>query len=526
VTPSTPPDRSRAGFAGSRPWHLLFAPWIPILIFFRAAASGAAPHSIPWPLAAMLLLVVALWIPLALALRDGRRSALVATTLAVAAWGYFLASDLASAAGNRLIIVPVYLVALAAVIALLRVGSRTIARTTTLANVASFAAVIALAALIVGDEARAREAAAADRPDPLPLEAIAVDPPRPDVVVLVLEGYGREDVLRSYYTHEDTLARELRSLGFFVADRAAGNYPHKGQSFASALNLAYLQDLMAPEGRRAPWRRRLGELIAHNRLFATMHAAGYRIRSYESEYAFLRPQPADARPAPLVRFTNFEYRLYEGSVFPRLLQAAGRPRGWVPAAVHRHHIRWVLDHLSSEPIHENDPPTFVFAHLLVPHPPFAFTEDGGPRPTRLVMAFNDADPWRDLARDTGESYEAGYIDSVKFLSARVPEVVRAILNGARRPTIIYVHSSHGPASRLEWERPTPTSVRERLGILFAARFPDGDASPLHPRITPVNAYRVLVNRALGAGLPLLDDRSYFSTWDRLSTYADVTREVQ
>jgi hypothetical protein len=511
---------------GPRPWHVLLAPSVLVLQFLRAGASGAAPHSVPWPLAAMLLVAAAIWIPLVLVRRDARRSALVATTVVVAVCGYFLAADLASAVGSRLVIPLAYALAMLAIVWLWRAGDRTIAVTTVAANLVSLTAVLVLGASIARYERLVGEVAASDRPDPLRLEAAGPASARPDILVLVLEGYGREDVLRTYYTHPDALARELRSLGFFVADRAAANYPQMGQSFAAAFNLAYLQDVMAPEAREVPWRRRLAELITRSRLFDSLRAAGYEIRSYESEYAFLRPEPAAARPSPLVRFTNFEYRLYEGSLVPRLLQAAGLPRGSVPASVHRRHVHWVLDRLASEPLGTGDRPAFVFAHLLVPHPPFVLREDGGMRSTRMAMGFNDADAWRSLARETGERYEPGYLDGVKFLGTRVPEVLKAVLDRARRPTIVYVHSTHGPASRLEWERPTPTGVRERMGILFAARFPDGEADPLHAGITPVNAYRVLLNRALGSSLPLLEDRSYFTTWERLSLYTDVTATAQ
>jgi hypothetical protein len=87
-------------------------------------------------------------------------------------------------------------------------------------------------------------------------------------------------------------------------------------------------------------------------------------------------------------------------------------------------------------------------------------------------------------------------------------------------------SNHGPGSRLQWERPDAVSLRERMGILFAARVVNGDPLALGIGVTPVNAFRLLLHRATGARLPLLDDRSYFSTWARLTEYADVTEQVR
>jgi hypothetical protein len=65
-------------------------------------------------------------------------------------------------------------------------------------------------------------------------------------------------------------------------------------------------------------------------------------------------------------------------------------------------------------------------------------------------------------------------------------------------------------------------MRERLGIVMAIRFPAGDYSMLHPRVTPVNASRAVLNDALGTTLPTLDDRSFFSTWSQPFNFVDVT----
>jgi hypothetical protein len=162
----------------------------------------------------------------------------------------------------------------------------------------------------------------------------------------------------------------------------------------------------------------------------------------------------------------------------------------------------------------------------MPHPPFTFEPDGRARPTRVAIGFNDGDFWRELAGGTGERYESGYVDAVKYLNSRVPDVVQQVLARSTRPTIFYILSNHGPAARLRWERPDASSVRERLGILLAVRFPDGDHEPLHDRSTPVTAFRALLNRALGTALPTLEDRSYFSTWEREWMFTDVTVQIE
>ena len=65
---------------------------------------------------------------------------------------------------------------------------------------------------------------------------------------------------------------------------------------------------------------------------------------------------------------------------------------------------------------------------------------------------------------------------------------------------------------MHWNIPEGTNMRERMGIFAAYYFPDSGAA-LYPAISPVNGARVLATRYLGLQLPLLPDKSFFSTWD-------------
>ena len=96
---------------------------------------------------------------------------------------------------------------------------------------------------------------------------------------------------------------------------------------------------------------------------------------------------------------------------------------------------------------------------------------------------------------------------------------------AGTPAIVLIHSDHGPGLQLEWESPAETNMRERMSILLAVRFPGDGGATISDRTTLVNVYRTVINRALGTGLPLLEDHAYFSTWTRPFVYVDVTDRV-
>jgi hypothetical protein len=70
-------------------------------------------------------------------------------------------------------------------------------------------------------------------------------------------------------------------------------------------------------------------------------------------------------------------------------------------------------------------------------------------------------------------------------------------------------------------------MHERMSILNAYYLPDakGD-SPLYQSISPVNSLRVILNTYFDAGLILLPDRSYYSTWPDPFKFVDVTDTVR
>src|SRR4029079_4030218 len=118
---------------------------------------------------------------------------------------------------------------------------------------------------------------------PIDIPAAVPDRPRPDIYILILDAYGRADVLRDYYHFENTLVPELEKLGFTVPPKAASNYAQTALSLASSLNLEYLPALCDRQLSVGEPRARLADLISRNRVFETFTTAGYRIRSYSSE---------------------------------------------------------------------------------------------------------------------------------------------------------------------------------------------------------------------------------------------------
>jgi len=507
------------------PFHLLLAPMaLPLVL------TSANIYIIPLTAALRSIIVgwavvLTLWAALTRITGNARTSALFVTLMI---FGFFADSAVDTVAGpaRPAAALLTWCVLLALGLTILRFG-REVRGLTVVANL-FFLILCASPCLGIARFELARPAAVVRRPH---LEALSVNATQslaalPDVYLFVLDGYGRADVLRELYGYDDTLVRRLRAAGFYVADLGSSNYAQTALSLASSLNLDYVPALTDQIASDSASRRPLMSLIRENLTFRTFSRAGYRIVTFASEYGMVRFDGADQECRPWLYLTDFEYSLYDASALPRLSMLAGLSRAWLPHQIRRHYVWWTLDRLSKPVTASDGRPTLVFVHLMLPHPPFTFRADGTYTWTNLPAGLFDGDHWRTVQRQSDEGYEAGYLGNIRFLDGQFAPIIETILARASRPTAILIQGDHGPGARLAWNDPSASNMKERLGILLAMRLPDGDSAALYPTITPVNATRVLLNRVLGTSLPLLDDRSWFSTWPRPYLFHDVTAQVR
>ena len=93
-----------------------------------------------------------------------------------------------------------------------------------------------------------------------------------------------------------------------------------------------------------------------------------------------------------------------------------------------------------------------------------------------------------------------------------------------RPSIIILQADHGPGSLLNWESGAQTNVRERFSIFNAYYFPK-PVDVLYKEITPVNTFRIILNCFFGMKYQLLEEKCYYTTWERPYDFKDVTDRV-
>jgi hypothetical protein len=327
----------------------------------------------------------------------------------------------------------------------------------------------------------------ADRtPAPRATEALARgDPDHPDVYYLIFDGYGRDDVLQHRYGWDNgPFLAELEARGFFVARDSYANYPATHLSLGASLNTRYLDEELATG-------QPLGdyfELLRQSEVAIRFRDLGYRYVLVPSIWRGTNDSPiADDVLGISAQLGNE----FQAGLLDLTVAADLRP-GISVGDVHLA----AFDGL--ETVADMEAPTFTFAHIVLPHPPYVLDRDG----QIILRASALRGTWNT------EEDKRGYIEQVRFVNRRVVEVLDRILDRSD-DAIIIIQGDHGPFAQ-DLHREGPLQAQSaRLAILNAYRVPGQVRSKLYPSISPVNSFRVAFAGLPGEGLELLPERHFY-----------------
>lgn len=333
----------------------------------------------------------------------------------------------------------------------------------------------------------------------------------PDVYYIILDGYGRSDVLDEIY-HEDNgeFINFLKEKGFFVAEQSTSNYNQTALTISSALNYHYLYDLVEldPESEdRAPTQR----LVNNSAVMKYLRERGYTTVAFDTWYFVTQMKSADIYYPNRERLNPFEQMLLTNSLAVFWVDRLATVERW-------ENYSQSFENLYNTVDLEVSGPKFVFAHMIIPHPPFVFDENGS---MGSFMGTGEGT----MFSGSREDYFKGYTSQLRYANKVFSRVVGHILEASKTPPVIIIQADHGPGAYLDWDHPEKSCVKERHSILSAFYFPDRQYEALPPDITPVNTFRVVLNHVFGEELPLEANRSYFSSVERPFKFIEVTGRV-
>ena len=333
----------------------------------------------------------------------------------------------------------------------------------------------------------------------------------PDIYYIILDGYARTDVLRDLYGYDNSeFLSWLAAKGFRVASGSRANYCQTYLSFASSLNMTYLDEVAAVAGVASDDRRLLQDMVRDSAVVRALRGRGYTYVALSTGYADAELQSADLYLTAPWSLSQFESGLINTTPISPLIS--------LQYDLHRQRLLYAFDHLADAARMEG--PVFTFAHIAAPHPPFVFDEAGGPITPNREFFLSDGSHYM-VGEGSREEYVAGYAGQARYITAKAQAAIEMILERSPRPPIIILQADHGPGSRLIWSSAELTDLRERMSILNAYYLPGGVDAAVYDTITPVNSFRLVLTSYFSADYPLLEDRSYFSTWDRPYDFIEV-----
>ena len=335
----------------------------------------------------------------------------------------------------------------------------------------------------------------------------------PDIYLIILDGYGRADVLETLYGLDNQPFLEyLRGKGFYVAGESHTNYTQTVFSIPAVLNFSYIDP---PAGSQVDWQY-FRERIMENELMRILKTCGYRIAALESGFYYTDVFDTDLQLMERGYLNEFEDMLLADSPTTVLVDVFNLEPPEQSYAAHRQRVLEGFEKLKRAA--QVPGPKLVFAHLVTPHPPFVFEANGGYTQPERGYSLADGDEFEGEL----DEYRSGYATQVQFVNRKLEETIDALLANSETPPVIILQSDHGPGSRLDWSSPEKSCLWERATILNAYYLPGSASDQLYPSISPVNSFRVILNAVFGTHLPLLPDYTYFTSHRLERQVIDIT----
>jgi hypothetical protein len=497
----------------SIPAHPFLFAIYPILFLYAHNVDFTLPREALVPMAIAAGLVLVLFLALTVILGDKERAGLLVSLCVLLFFSYghiaeaiegslFVGAE--SAFGLDSVLLPAWAILLAGGAYFLVRTRRDLHTSTNLLNIAAACLVAVSLISILSYKIRGGFRANMEGAENIEgnLAGLGAEDTFPDIYYIILDAYASASVLEDiwdYDNHEFT--DYLTEKGFYIASESHSNYAITFLSLASSLNMEYLNYLSEGLGAASADRNQPYEMIQDSGVVRFLKSRGYKFVHFQSGWG------------PTGSNKNADWDVQCGSLSE-----------FVTVLVQTTILRPLADHLIIAPDrreavlcmfsrlpevqHRLEGPRFVFAHVLVPHPPFLFGSNGEPIDTKPGKTSAE---WREY-----------YPGQLEFVNKKVEALVDTLLLEAEIPPIIILQADHGPKSVREEGEPGRTLLKERMGILNAYHLPYNGKESLYESITPVNTFRLVFNLFFDTDYDLLEDKSYFSRLKLPYDFIDVT----
>lgn len=320
---------------------------------------------------------------------------------------------------------------------------------------------------------------------------------KPDIYFLVFDELASTKTIQTISEEKSyNLDSTLSNQGFYIAKKSKSNYNWTIFSLTSTLNMEYLPSWIEPAMNDPKVYFWGGKSFLKNSLFKILHSQGYIIKNYQPislnnkdwKYESLFQGLSNKHyffktlPGRIFRDLFWNYKRINNDYIKKHQMQLINTRNSRKLALFDSTI--LLVKKSCVDIKE---PKFIYGHFMIPHDPF------------IVDSHGELKKPEETIYKTKDEHTKAYLEQIEFTQKKIIEIVRYIQKTNKKNTIIILEGDHG-------FRPDMTySSRYSFDNFSSYYFPDEDYTLLYDSISPVNSFRVVLNKYFKSDFLLLKD---------------------
>jgi hypothetical protein len=333
----------------------------------------------------------------------------------------------------------------------------------------------------------------------------------PDIYYIILDEYASSDTIQEIWGYDNSeFENHLKSEGFYIARNSTVRYPITELSLDASLNMEYPGPKISPQEFNTvilndQIESYLGypmideyKKIRENKVVSYLKSKNYTIIVLDGLYS---AKPAVGlmnadfhynyileKKVPLI--DDFSFMILDNSILKPFIFLFEMDNVISSNDMSRYSTQYILSKIVNIP--QIKGPKFVFVHLMIPHTPFIFDQNG-----YRVNPDNKVN-WRD------KQY---YLNQYIYTNNKISSVVDEILSKSDVPPIIILQSDHGPRPFIaaKEDQTLDIPVIDMNKIFNAYYLPDGGNVSVYQNISPVNSFRVIFNHYFNENFSRMED---------------------
>ena len=306
---------------------------------------------------------------------------------------------------------------------------------------------------------------------------------KPNVYHIILDEYTDNEILLKQFGYNNEKFLEfLNKNGFYMPDKTFSTFGSTSDELNLILNMDYPI--------RSGWVSDAYQDLKTNKAMSTFSDQNYSVIETNSAMRWKDFSDVDTHLCYDVDFINSEFldQVLRKSIIRYFMEQH-------QTDTRRDIVRCAFNELSEIALQSNGP-TYVFAHLYVPHPPFIFGPNG-----------ENVTP--DHSEISGlQSWEnpQGYLNQLIYATSEISVVITNIVENDPN-AIIILQGDTGTLTGTDISTTTIKDIYQSRSILYAVRIPDVNN---FENAIPVNTYRIIFNNYFDMNYEYLEHRIYMA----------------